>query len=611
MKDIIYKLIEKRISTLKQEKYEKQKQIEETFQKKDEHIIKFKSVDRDLSDFAIISYEDLKNVKEYLTEEYYNKLVVYMSLYRNSTFNFDEELYSDLRKICVSIVNNFYNEQEKLKENNFEIEKINYEIEDLIRLKNKVNSDFSDLVSSDIDSFYSLFKQMNVPTKEIIEYIIFINNSYLKNVEFVQEEKEEEIVETNLNIEDLEKLFDSFGYDLTYIKDAYKEELLKYGNLENIKSIFEVFEEYEIDLNRNIINTTPIIKAKSGQLVKVLIYSKPELVKNLFEFAIDKGIVKGTNVDIVKLLETPSIFITRKQKYKIMVNDKNGGQGEFVSSGRNEDFFKNYELLESKYNAVVGDGRFIEKIFNKCDSIFDNAHEQVLNVIKVFELYGVSPENYLNSLSGFNSIRQADTFDLAIELNCFDYIKDNMSKAMLKTDDEMFLKIAIGLKEKIGVLFGIMKRDTIVGPKDCIYLKSASLTNLIRDYNLTFDKFDLNKSYAEDANRIFKEIEKVLSLNNNTDISMSLNDLSVDNTILSKLEKFVSPDNPMLYVINGIQISRLKVLRLYNTLKLNGYNDSIYSIIYILTRNSYITQEQFDKLKVTIRDLLKDKEKRI
>ena len=611
MKDIIYKLIEKRISTLKQEKYEKQKQIEETFQKKDEHIIKFKSVDRDLSDFAIISYEDLKNVKEYLTEEYYNKLVVYMSLYRNSTFNFDEELYSDLRKICVSIVNNFYKEQEKLKENNFEIEKINYEIEDLIRLKNKVNSDFSDLVSSDIDSFYSLFKQMNVPTKEIIEYIIFINNSYLKNVEFVQEEKEEEIVETNLNIEDLEKLFDSFGYDLTYIKDAYKEELLKYGNLENIKSIFEVFEEYEIDLNRNIINTTPIIKAKSGQLVKVLIYSKPELVKNLFEFAIDKGIVKGTNVDIVKLLETPSIFITRKQKYKIMVNDKNGGQGEFVSSGRNEDFFKNYELLESKYNAVVGDGRFIEKIFNKCDSIFDNAHEQVLNVIKVFELYGVSPENYLNSLSGFNSIRQADTFDLAIELNCFDYIKDNMSKAMLKTDDEMFLKIAIGLKEKIGVLFGIMKRDTIVGPKDCIYLKSASLTNLIRDYNLTFDKFDLNKSYAEDANRIFKEIEKVLSLNNNTDISMSLNDLSVDNTILSKLEKFVSPDNPMLYVINGIQISRLKVLRLYNTLKLNGYNDSIYSIIYILTRNSYITQEQFDKLKVTIRDLLKDKEKRI
>ena len=67
----------------------------------------------------------------------------------------------------------------------------------------------------------------------------------------------------------------------------------------------------------------------------------------------------------------------------------------------------------------------------------------------------------------------------------------------------------------------------------------------------------------------------------------------------------------MVYEINGIRVSKNKVLRLYHILKLNNYLITSDFMIYIMSRNSYLTQEQFERLSSGIVEIIEQGEKTI
>ena len=72
-----------------------------------------------------------------------------------------------------------------------------------------------------------------------------------------------------------------------------------------------------------------------------------------------------------------------------------------------------------------------------------------------------------------------------------------------------------------------------------------------------------------------------------------------------------SPNNSLVYNIEGIIISKVKVFRLYSILKLNKFPETLESMLYIMTRNSFLTQSQFEIVKDKVDNLLKHKEKKI
>ena len=51
------------------------------------------------------------------------------------------------------------------------------------------------------------------------------------------------------------------------------------------------------------------------------------------------------------------------------------------------------------------------------------------------------------------------------------------------------------------------------------------------------------------------------------------------------------------YVLDGIYISRIKVLKYFGTILKNKYTDKKEAILYSMCKNSYLTKEEFDKLK--------------
>ena len=99
-----------------------------------------------------------------------------------------------------------------------------------------------------------------------------------------------------------------------------------------------------------------------------------------------------------------------------------------------------------------------------------------------------------------------------------------------------------------------------------------------------------------------------LSKQFNSEIENYLGDLSIDNIGLAKKDDSIKlldsineeKDKNKLkiqYIFNNIYISRVKVLKYYSTLLLNNYEDKKEALLYSITKDSYLTEEEFNYLK--------------
>ena len=72
--------------------------------------------------------------------------------------------------------------------------------------------------------------------------------------------------------------------------------------------------------------------------------------------------------------------------------------------------------------------------------------------------------------------------------------------------------------------------------------------------------------------------------------------------------RYSDPKNPLIYNINGVIISRPKFLRIYNAIIKREYDETEDLLLFALTKNSIMTQQQFDVVKNEISKLYKNKE---
>ena len=70
---------------------------------------------------------------------------------------------------------------------------------------------------------------------------------------------------------------------------------------------------------------------------------------------------------------------------------------------------------------------------------------------------------------------------------------------------------------------------------------------------------------------------------------------------LGELEKYIDPANPLVYDFNGTRISALKVQRVLYLLNQANVDNLDDSLLYAITYNTIIDQNNFDKIKKIVK----------
>lgn len=591
------KTVKKQISDLKNQQVDKELEI---------IILKIKDVIVDHKRMLQITEDELNYLKKICNENTIYNLDGYRQYLSTGIDNLKESSIQILNEFCNDVLQSYQKYKKENSVDSVEIEELNRKFNKLKSLRYKITDSY-EFKANDIDLIVSILKQNNISEEEIVEYIIYIASKFMSNLQKYNFE-EKDFVQEKISLEDIVDLFNSYDYDFNVFNNKQKEMILSKGNLNNIRGILEVLKNENINLN-DPFNSKTILTARTNQLCEIFVYSTPELVINVIELAKNKiKLYDGKKIDFAFLLDRAGIFIVKKRNFKKEGKEPIDFPKDTVC-GCHEDFINNVNLIFEKYKEVYGSGVGFDKFFkkSKLSCVFEASHKKIKNIIDVLEIYGFKTKDYLRALSSFNSTTHADIIDVAIELGCYDYIKDNPSRFASPLNSDIYTKLAVGRmchlpNEKI---FNTRVRS-VSGEKyielndkymtEFINQNKDHLTGLINLDDMSFKKFKLEDNYDESYLALFDEIETKIMRSETTRFDLAIKDLELEDSMLAKLENYVDINDPSVYEINGIRVSRNKVLRLYHILKLNNYVITPDFMIYIMTRNSYLTQEHFERL---------------
>lgn len=439
----------------------------------------------------------------------------------------------------------------------------------------------------DMQEIYELLSRLD-DKEYAIEIMKFIAINSVNR--FNNKEELESNNENNISNDELVMLFNKYGVDYNLFDDRAKDNFLKYGSLSNIESNLIAFK------NNGYSICDAYAKYYGYQMSEILIYSNSETINSVF------NIFKDTNsmVLVNKLFTYPNIFYDKEALRKIYI-DKN-----IVVHG-NEDFIKNIQLFDS-YKCDIN------KLMIKSFMYFTTSNEVIKSGIKNLELYGIDIKKALRNLSCFATGNQADNIDKFIELGCFNYAVNNVSRLSIPVDSLMFYKLKY-IKQN-----GINVNEYAYGNG-----LSSSITYDNKEFRLGDNTIKdresariLTRTYSMPitGGSIYEKCEELLKKDSNNDVNIVF---ALEGKLIDLLDKkyLVYEDdgidkipNTRLYNVNGVNVSRYKVLRYLNTLRKNNIEIDSNILTYVMNRNSINTYEEFNLIKDEITRLYSDTKER-
>lgn len=575
--DKLRELINKRIDILENKKIKFSKQ-QINLEKIDSLINLITNIQENYKDLINLDLEVLK--KDFNIE---NKYLNFYQIIIKNNLELKESDIKNIKKILNELKEKITKEKQSLEkkyDKNQEIEKDIKKLQELIKKSENFTLD-----DSDIDIIQEILKD-NKDLEESINIMKYLLLNSLKN-RSNEEHEELSLKITNLDIKELTKLFNKYNLDFTKINKSNQKELQEYGNLENIESIIIILKKYKL-LDEEI------FYKYQTQINKILIYGSSEIVENVIL------IYKKYNINILDYLDDfykrPAKFI--KEKTRLISPAKKSNSLDTETIGGYEDFKKNIELFASL-------GVDINKSYKKSAYYFEKSHDHILTGIKNFELYGISSDKYLNTLSSFANHKQLDILDMFIELDAFEYVINNMSRVNLAPTSLLFYKLFEARKKGI-------KPESLYRGKNSLYFPNELTNDSFSFQGVSKDNYlDITNPYTE-RKPIYDAYDECIKKSNNNTIINSFNSYVKIIKLLD--DNFIPRDDNnypdmRLYNIDGIRISRMKVIRYISTLLFNGLDESFDMLMYAITKNSLLTSDEYKKIETSIYELLNEKKR--
>lgn len=567
-------LIDKEVASIEEEK-------QNTKESNKELVKVYDELKSDMSSLIYMKSEDLKRlINSFKIEDkdrlYKEILTIKKILTMNKDYKSTLRLFKKDKDSYNYFLEKFEEYNNKNSDSDPNIIKLDNKQSEYLKLKENLNKPSYNIKSKDITLLEKIFKH-NTDEDSIEVLVELMNYENGKYKERLSKSKKKTSLE--LNDSNLEEVFKKYKYDYSKLEDKYKNYLKEKGNLKNIEDVFTTLENHEY----------PIIE-DSYVLTSILLGSDSTTLDKVTNFARENKLIPKSLLDISGALLTQNNNINNKDDYSIM------------TTGSSLDFMRNITTLREN-------GISINYIYQGCKSILTMPNSLLVKNLDLFNKYGFSFEYKRKGVidpspCALLSEHFAEITDQFIEIHPdgLKYLTDNLSnlKTVSNPDALMFYNIYESYKNFKGNL-----NDPLDGPfrkvmedgKPNYQLKSI-ITRNKPEYRNTY-YMGITEEYKKEATNTIDidihnkdKFDEIIKNKKDIDISNSI----FSNPYVVSINKYIDYDNALIYNFDGVRISRLKVLRIYNKLIKNGIEDSMDSFMYAITYKSILSELSYTKI---------------
>jgi len=493
------------------------------------------------------------------------------------TLNKTEKTNYTLLPNQLAAITTFVENLEKYIENkNLEKQSIDPEYNHIMSLTKQYKKLLSQLkkpnqetLITDIDTILEMFQEEAIGEEEKQAILL----SLIKYNYELTRKKEVTITSKNkkMTVQELSLIFKKYGYAYEKLDKKYKEKLRSEGNRRQIEEVFSTMQKLEF---------TKLDEKTEGLLLTTyLLATSKENLEEITKIAQQRGINMTT---IEKLV---SAYISNEYicdgKYSI---------------GRKEDFKKNVSLL-------VEHGISIPYVAEKEKEILILTNKRLQENLEWLERYGLYSEEAESSLlddflSALKSPYIPEMIDIWIESHPLGlrYIKNNLTalSTNIETNKLLFHKLHLSATIGNNEAFRLTMSN---GVKKLLLRKE--ITNDDIEYQGIHDMASAKKvnNQKEIRLKMAKEYQSIARESLHHAISSTI----FEYPEIISLDRFSDSKESLLYDINGLRISKLKVLRIYNALCEQNLGKTIDALLFAITYHKILTEEEYNDLVINIK----------
>lgn len=471
---------------------------------------------------------------------------------------------------------------------NIDIEKISSLNDKYKSLATILNNPKNKKFVSDISTLNILFDENNVGSDERRDILLSIIKYNKSLFNYKKKEDESSITKYgDLDIDKVRVIFKKYHYDFDSFSDNFRNKVLGNGSFVRIREVLDSLYKYKFP---KVLN--------EYTLMSLLLGADKETISKCVSLA------TSNKLKVEQLLRIPGVLIKRENgtilskrynKFRIVGYDSDNYKDEVYIVGSFKDFEKNIYSL-SKY------GLSIKNVFNRCPLVLVFPNEILSDNLETFLEYGFTFKDRSNNLfdkamPALLCNNLAEVIDQFIEIHPYgiSYLRQNLSciKTVSSCFDTMFYKIYYSIMKK-----GINEAFITVISNNKSFL---CFKNLESEEYLNIN--DNNK--VEITNTIIPEFadrDKYMEIIKNTDLSIDIE--IFDNEFIQNINVYSDKEEPLIYNFEGIRISKIKVLRIFNALLKNRVLADIDSFMFSITYNTIINQNDYNKLADIIKKVI-------
>ena len=518
------------------------------------------------------------------------KIILESNANNHTTFKIGEKQRKTLEKF-LAIVEEIKKDNEIAKEvKEREIAKLERDKNKLIKilgiLEDPSNPDFIEDIDVIVDALRN--STLDLKEKKGILYSILTYNRNKHNM-IMSSANPAPIHAQRLNINDVRTLFRKYGYNFDILQKNIQDDILTFADLTNMDEVFDCL----------LINHFPAFRIPKDavKMSRMLINCDKKTITDIVNYSKQKGIYSNDLMMVIPALIKQTRSSGRKSHRGL--GPEGGKNSSPIIPGRSKDYVKNIDFLEKI-------GFNIREVFDKCHHILTTSHDRLVNNYNKFRAYNLSFNKNQNgtltcsALSFLGSTNFEETIDQFIETSPlgYEYIRENLSRLkMSDPKDLIFYKIYASYMTQN--LYG----NPVIPEGPFVFFNSSKLLlrgEIINDSNRYRGLNDNNKQAQT------MTIDPVVR---NQDIfdnavrgkEADINFRNFRDPRLGELEKYIDPSNPLVYDFNGTRISALKVQRVLYLLNQANVDNLDDSLLYAITYNTIIDQNNFDKIKKIVK----------
>lgn len=539
----------------------------------------------DIIDSFSISNDEKKQLKENISTI---MTILKLNNISGTTLVLDDSQINVLNKFTNYLHEYVVTRRDFATYENIDIEKITFLNDKYKSLATLLNNPKNKKFVSDISTLNILFDENNVSSDERRDILLSIIKYNKSLFNYKKKEDESSITKYgDLDIDKVRAIFKKYDYDFDSYSESFRNKVLGNGSFVRIREVLDSLSKYKFP---KVLN--------EYTLMSLLLGSDKETISKCVSLA------TSNKLKVEQLLRIPGVLIKRENgtilskrynKFRIVGYDSDNYKDEVYIVGSFKDFEKNIYSL-SKY------GLSIKNVFNRCPLVLVIPNEILSDNLETFLEYGFTFKDRSNNLfdkamPALLCNNLAEVIDQFIEIHPYgiSYLRQNLSciKTVSSCFDTMFYKIYYSIMKK-----GINEAFITVISNNKSFL---CFKNLDSEEYLNIN--DNNK--VEITNTIIPEFTdrgKYMEIIKNTDLSIDFE--IFDNEFIQNINVYSDKEEPLIYNFDGIRISKIKVLRIFNALLKNHVLANMDSFMFSVTYNTIINQNDYNRLADIIKKVI-------